>query len=440
MVPRCRPSMALGAAGFRLSSPMVPRPRIRLRARGALGRRLLPCLLLFATAPGSAGRATDLAVVLGIDRYAAAHWRDLDNARRGAEAVAHLLRERGFEVRPLYDEAATRRAVILLLERVAKEVRPRDRVLIYFAGHGHTEAYGEQRRGFIVPHDGRDVAAYISMKELQDFAAKIPAAQHLIFLMDSCYSGFIGAKTRSGAGPPSFLGGSRALWDLHRSRSRLFITAGGKDQRVTDGRDGRYSLFTEQLLEAIGGGKADLHPDGYITIAELTAYLETAASNFFQTPRYGQLHGDEGGSFLFKVRPGSPDPAPPPEDGAGAAAGALRSPLPPPGPTLSSPRRASSPIGTYTLREGQALALEELGLTAAVIFGKAEGYPHLQIVLEGADGFRGRQTAFDKGARLRFEGASLSLFGTLLDVDWQQRTVLLTLGLRSPEAKEPPSP
>jgi formylglycine-generating enzyme required for sulfatase activity len=89
------------------------------------------------------------------------------------------------------------------------------------------------------------------------------------------------------------------------NEARQFVTAGGKDQRVKDGGPKGYSYFTGFLLEGLTEGKADLYPDGYITFAELAAYLIPRATNAYQTPVSGILPQHGQGQFVFRSPRGS---------------------------------------------------------------------------------------------------------------------------------------
>ena len=152
--------------------------------------------------------------------------------------------------------------------------------------------------GYIIPVDA-DLSHYegsaISMSNFQDIAESIPA-KHLLFVMDSCYSGL--ALTRGG--PPA--GIQNYLQEISRREARQMFTAGGADQQVDDGGPNGHSVFTWTLLQALDG-RADLNRDGVITATELAAYVTPAVSALsHQTPAFGNMPGSEGGDFLFELR------------------------------------------------------------------------------------------------------------------------------------------
>ena len=368
-----------------------------------------------------------LAIVIGIDRYADPSWKDLQYAHHGAVAVAKLLRKKGFDVQVLLDEAATHQAIRSAFTDIARRLKARDRVLIYFAGHGHTESIGGNDWGYVVPHDGSDVDSYISMRDLQNMSELMGNALHQLFLMDACYGGMFG-QTRDRLGTYAQRPG--LIKSMMHRQARQYITAGGKDQTVLDAGPSGHSIFTGELLHAIDDGFADQDDDGVVTFAELASYMEVAASNQHQTPAYGNLLRNQGGSFLFGV------------DSPGDTEEVAQEQTIEENPTLPSGQRRSAgnvqeSVGnppkapqTYRVREGSPQSLDDLGVTAAVSFSTVEKVP-LATLIVGASGSSGsRQPAFGTGTSLIFEADDLTLQGTVLGIDWNLKEVTFTLGRR----------
>jgi hypothetical protein len=261
------------------------------------------------------------AVVVGIDLYPSPEWPQLSYAVKDAKAMAQYLTRNGFEVITLYDQDATKSAIVGAMQNnLARRVGARDRVLVFFAGHGYTETLGGQEWGYIVPYDGGDSSAgFISMEELQGQSAKMGAATHQLFIMDSCYGGTLGTRGVSPLNPgiPGY------LEEVTRRPARQIITAGGKNQQVADGGPRGHSVFTGYLLEALEDSLGDLNGDGYITFSELNAYLVPRATSTLQTPAVGYLPAHGLGEFTFRSPRGEPvegPPAPPPEPRAPVAA------------------------------------------------------------------------------------------------------------------------
>ncbi len=364
------------------------------------------------------------AVVIGIDQYVSSNWPGLHYARKDAQAVAKLLRERGFEVRVLYDRAATRRAIVSLLESTARSLRDGDRVLFFFAGHGHTERVGGRDWGYLVPYDGRDTASYISMRELQNVSEQMGRARHQLFIMDACYGGLFGL-TRSPLDP--LLPGPHMLRELSRRRAREYITAGGKDQVVQDRGPEGHSLFASQLLKAIVEAQADRNLDGFITFSELASYLENAASDSYQTPSRGVLPGHEGGSFIFAARPGARISTSEAPAGRTLPAGRPRAAQP---HTEQPARRPFVPTLRLTnlrLQPGTPQTVGEIRATVAVEFGALEGSKFVTVMISASGGTLARQVVLGSGTSFTFNSAGRRFQCNILEVDWASRNVVVTL-------------
>ena len=155
-----------------------------------------------------------------------------------------------------------------------------------------------KRQGYIIPVDAGLTdyeGSAISMTNFQDISEAIPA-KHLLFVMDSCYSGL--ALTRGGGALPS----QNYLSEISRREARQMFTAGGADQQVADNGPNGHSVFTWTLLQGLDG-RADLNGDGVITATELAAYVAPAVSALsHQTPAFGNLPGTEGGDFIFDLK------------------------------------------------------------------------------------------------------------------------------------------
>ncbi|MCY7377261.1 MAG: caspase family protein [Pyrinomonadaceae bacterium] len=86
-----------------------------------------------------------------------------------------------------------------------------NRLLIYFAGHGHTAKAGDGRDlGYIIPSDAplpdKDALNFqrkaVSMDTIQFYARKIQA-KHALFVFDSCFSGKL--VSRGNVAVPPFI-------------------------------------------------------------------------------------------------------------------------------------------------------------------------------------------------------------------------------------------
>jgi hypothetical protein len=215
------------------------------------------------------------ALVIGVSDYANG-WHDLPGVRDDLPAVKAALEKHGFIVMTVINP--TRRQFDDAVGQfVGAYGQRRDhRLLIYFAGHGHslTTQDGRRQLGYIVPADaplpkasdtGEFKRLAVSMNEINNYAEQIEAV-HALFVFDSCFAGTI-FKSRSGGVP-------EAITDKIVQPVRQFITAGNEKQTVPD-----YSYFRRAFVTALDGA-ADDSRDGFITGAELGEYLHRSTGRF----------------------------------------------------------------------------------------------------------------------------------------------------------------
>lgn len=238
------------------------------------------------------------ALIIGINDYQKVP--SLSYAKNDATAMADILEKKfGFQkdnIALLIDGDATGESIKKQFLEFTNEskVGQDDRLLIFYAGHGHTVTGNRGDVGYLVPVDGDidDISSLIRWDEFTRNADLIPA-KHIFFLMDACYGGL--AFLRS----PSF-GNMRFLGDMLKRYSRQVLTAGKANEVVSDGNGTRsgHSIFTAHLLDALDGLSST--GEGIITASGIMSYVYNHVSNdqySHQTPHYGFIDGD--GDFIF---------------------------------------------------------------------------------------------------------------------------------------------
>ena len=237
-----------------------------------------------------------VAVVIGINNYT--NWPPLECAVNDACAIKRYLHNQKYKILTLMDREATRTNILKTLGyELPRLCDPEDAALIYFAGHGHTENLLDGgKEGYIVPVDAGTSDCFlsaISMRQLRSIIQRIKA-KHIMFLMDSCYSG-LGFSRSAGVAKSE----SDYIHKVASFRAVQMITAGGMNEQAVEQRG--HGIFTNYLLTGLTG-PADLDKDGYITGGELGVYLRSSVSkqsNNRQTPSYGRLEGE--GEFIFQL-------------------------------------------------------------------------------------------------------------------------------------------
>lgn len=102
------------------------------------------------------------AVVIGIDDYPShPTLQKLNYAVKDAESLAQILKNEGFKVIGLYDDQASKANILDQLLNLAQNLKAQDSVMVFFAGHGYTETFNDEKFGYIIPYDGTEKAQHI---------------------------------------------------------------------------------------------------------------------------------------------------------------------------------------------------------------------------------------------------------------------------------------
>jgi len=254
--------------------------------------------------------------VIGIDRYRT--WNPLRNAVGDARGVLAAFEYLGFvsAVEPMIDDAATGDAIRrLATDDLRTRLDKNESLVVFFAGHGHTEARefadgGTVKTGYLIPVDAERPAGrrstWLHLESWLGDIALLPP-RHILVILDSCHSGIaLDCDTRSrGYGARS----SDSTDPLRTRRSRRVITSALDNQRAMDGGPiAGHSLFTGWLIEALRGGMVARTGDSLVTGSEIGHYVRRRVREYTceqQTPDIGTLELDDRGElFVSLPKPG----------------------------------------------------------------------------------------------------------------------------------------
>ncbi len=236
------------------------------------------------------------ALVIGIDEYRGA-WDPLKNAVRDAKAVEEMLSTRfAFErVSTLYNEKATRGAIVRAMEEMGRTLSPESSLLIYYSGHGIKEQ--PFNKGFWVPVDAteRSMASYISNDDIQTLIRGM-RPRHVLLVADACFAGDIFR------GPAQMIENDGSLHyytDVAQRMSRKGLTSGG-DEPVLDGGKNGHSVFAYYFLKALQDVEGNYFDAGQV----FERLRIPVGNNSDQKPEFHPIKstGDEGGQFIFVRR------------------------------------------------------------------------------------------------------------------------------------------
>ena len=236
----------------------------------------------------------------------------------------YLVNEAGFDHVHLLtgDKVTKARLSELMLDDFRQLVGPNDRFLFYWSGHGETLGDGPGARGFLPLKASKKerFSTMVSMDDVARWDSYIKARQ-VLYLMDSCFSGLVGAAPQSD------------LADITRAQlsgpSRHVITAGRADEQTIAVDQLGGSVFTHALLKGLRGAadaKNALGQDNLVSVGELKGYLGQEVTRLRTrfgwqrsiTPQIRDLSGSDG-AFFFPIPaaftptgdPPPPPPAPP---------------------------------------------------------------------------------------------------------------------------------
>lgn len=252
---------------------------------------------------------SSFALLIGMQNYAPnTGWRPLPGVGEDIPAVRQALEKHGFvveEARDLTGAQLRARIAQFISDHGLSDVDTR--LVIYFAGHGHTMKTLDGRpMGYIVPVDAPDPdtdalgfrRTALPMSEMELYAKNIQT-RHALFVFDSCFSGTIFSEITRGRGP------SPALDAAMRARVRYFITSGSEGETVPD-----ESVFRREFVKALDGA-ADYNNDDYVTGSELGEYLSDEVSRKTQThPQQGPIQERQYSQGQIVFRMGLPTATP----------------------------------------------------------------------------------------------------------------------------------
>ncbi|MEM6317815.1 MAG: caspase family protein [Bacteroidota bacterium] len=187
----------------------------------------------------------------------------------------------------LYNENATVGKIEEHLDKLIKEVKENDCVLIYFAGHGVVK----NTTGYLIPFEGREgkATSWIRIDFITDYFKERKKSRHLLLILDSCYSGL------------AFLGDKR---DEGGNYSRDVLTSSGEKQKASDGKAGKGSPFANAFYEYM---RENTEPVSVVRFSKLQSKFDKIIKEEYsgskQKIAYKQLPMDSGsGRFPFHLR------------------------------------------------------------------------------------------------------------------------------------------
>lgn len=174
----------------------------------------------------------------------------------------------------LFDSDVTKKNISKKFSELSLRIKTDDVFILYVAGHGTVHKDGDY---YFIPADFRYKSedeislSGVSKTDLTKNLSLINASKSLVIL-DTCNSGaFISDKGQRGMSEKT------AIDRLSRATGHATIVAAGDSQSAMEGYNG-HGLFTYVLVEGLNG-KADTNKDGFITLTELSNYIDNEVPN-----------------------------------------------------------------------------------------------------------------------------------------------------------------
>ena len=248
------------------------------------------------------------ALFVGISDYSNSEIPTIASAENDAKTMRDLLVSKfGFNPDPqhtivLLGANATRQRIERELARLSdtKRIKPTDRVLVYFSGHGQRVPLPNgEATGYLIPFEAtinlKDVSNpseyQSSCLDIEDVVKRLTAspARHRAIILDACFSGFA-------TGSKGFADGKVMSADVLKrlldQRGVSIMTAGtSEDEAIGSTSRTGLSAFTRSITEALE--KADVN-GGTFTLGEIASDVKTKTrelSNGKQNPQFGVRDG-----------------------------------------------------------------------------------------------------------------------------------------------------
>jgi len=220
------------------------------------------------------------AVVVGISDYQHPTIPDLRFADRDAEAFANFLRSPAGgsldddHLKVLTNQNATAGRIAEALDALVEQTNEGDQVIIYFSGHGDVERKTISQPGFLLCWDS-PARVYMgggtySLAFLQEIVTTLSTQNKakVVVVTDACHAGKLAGSQIGGA---QITGANLAQQYFNEVK----ILSCQPNEYSIEGEQwgGGRGVFSYHLVDGLFG-LADLNADGWVTVGEMTRYLE----------------------------------------------------------------------------------------------------------------------------------------------------------------------
>ncbi|MCP4544321.1 MAG: caspase family protein [Chloroflexi bacterium] len=287
------------------------------------------------------------ALLVGVDENYVPRWA-LPDVAKDVKALEEVLLHPARcaypegNVKIITGQDATRQGIMdgleWLQERVEADTSGNATAVVYYTGHGWRDRVSDPTQFYFIPYDIREGRIKSRALRATDLAEAIGelGPQRLLVVLDCCHAGGMGVKDPlllpegyAGAAVPSKLlmeeegetvgPGAKGIEDLAQGQGRAVLSSSTGDQSSYLRRDGKMSIFTYHLIEALTGHAQPQEGATEVLVSDVMSHVwrhvpQSAKREWSreQTPDY-QVSGNFpialllGGEGLSKGQP-APDP------------------------------------------------------------------------------------------------------------------------------------
>jgi hypothetical protein len=200
----------------------------------------------------------------------------LEFAAKDAEDLASALKvQSGGLYREVQERLVTNRDATVAgvkdgLQWLQKKTTIRDVVMVFFAGHGVTDAKNEF---WFLTHEvdpTQLLTTALSGEDIIGILHRLPGKK--VLFLDACHAGAIFTAATHASRPSVDV--NKSVNDFATAESGLVVYGASTGRELSiESNDWKHGAFTKALIEAIGEDKADLMRKRKITTASLASYL-----------------------------------------------------------------------------------------------------------------------------------------------------------------------
>lgn len=219
------------------------------------------------------------ALIIGVSEYSDDEITDLEYADDDAEAFAKLLTNQtawkldAQDIVLLTNEEATYGKFLAELDQLIEEAQPKERIILYFAGHGDVEVVSENKMGYLLFHDA-SATTYATggacmVNTLDDALSRLILEKkaEVILITDACRSGTLAGSQNGGPAATAAV-----ISQLFGNTVKILSCEPDQSSLEDDNLDGGRGIFSYYLIKGLSGA-ADENEDRYVNLLELERYL-----------------------------------------------------------------------------------------------------------------------------------------------------------------------